>query len=213
MGARGSANPVRSLLWLAGAIGVSTSLHVVPQWLRNHFDPAWSMLVLMMVDAALVALVVRSRKALLTGALLGVLLVATVFWQQQVLAALPSIALNLMLAAVFAATLRPGNVPLIVRIEAPDGAAQLPPKFVRYLRGLTHAWTVFFLLNAALSLGLVVFAPFEWWSIFSNVLTWPLIGAMFALEWLVRRVGFPELPPHTPLDIAAKIFAYRQRAV
>ena len=45
---------------------------------------------------------------------------------------------------------------------------------------------------AALSLILMLYAPFEWWSLFVNVLTWPLIGVMFALgmagapRWLQR---------------------------
>ncbi len=38
----------------------------------------------------------------------------------------------------------------------------------------------------------MLYAPFEWWSLFVNVLSWPLIGVMFAAEWLVRRVAFPE---------------------
>lgn len=202
----------RSVLLLAGAIVISTSLHVVPQLLRDVVDPAWSMLVLMIVDACIVALVVRSKIAVLTGLLLGLLLAATMFLHQQVLAALPSIVLNLMLAGVFAATLRRGETPLIVRIEELDNASELTPQFVRYLRVLTVAWTLFFLANAVLSLALILLAPFEWWSLFSNVLTWPLIGAMFAAEWVVRRIAYPELPPHTPLNIAAKIFAYRRRS-
>ncbi len=212
MESRADPSSRRSVLILAGAIVISTSLHIVPQWLRDVVDPAWSMLVLMVLDACVVALIVRSKASFVAGLLLLGLLAATMFLRQQVLAALPSIALNLMLAAAFAVTLRRGKTPLIVRIEEIDNAGDLAPNFVRYLRGLTLAWTVFFVVNAILSLLLILFAPFHWWSLFSNVLTWPLIGIMFAAEWLVRRVCFPELPPHTPLNIAAKIFAYRRRA-
>ena len=54
-------------MWLlaAGAIVLSIALYVVPQLLRDWFDPAWSMLLLMVVDAGVVALIVRSRTALL----------------------------------------------------------------------------------------------------------------------------------------------------
>ena len=40
-------------LWLVavGAIVLSTALHVVPQMLRDWVNPAWSMLVLMTLDA------------------------------------------------------------------------------------------------------------------------------------------------------------------
>ncbi len=64
---------------------------------------------------------------------------------------------------------------------------------------------------AGLSLVLMLYAPFEWWSLFVNVLTWPLIGAMFVVEWVVRRLGFKELPSHTPLCIATKILAYQRQ--
>jgi uncharacterized membrane protein len=205
-----SSSPRNIGLLAVGAIVLSIALHVVPQLLRDSFDPAWSMLVLMLVDACVVALIVRSRTALLIGGLLSVLLGATVWSHQQVLAALPSIALNLMLASVFGATLRQGDTPLIVRI-AEFERGTLAPQFASYLRALTHAWTIFFVTMAGLSLVLILYAPFEWWSLFANVLTWPLIGLMFAAEWMVRRFGFTELPAHTPLHIVATILAYQRQ--
>jgi uncharacterized membrane protein len=205
----GVASGSRRRMWLlaAGAIVLSCALHVVPQLLRDWFDPAWSMLVLMIIDACVVALIVRSRTALLVGMLLAALLGTAVWSHQQVLTALPSIALNLMLAGVFGATLRQGDTPLIVRIaELDDGA--LAPQFARYLRALTQAWAIFFATMAGLSLVLMLYAPFEWWSLFINVLTWPLLGIMFAAEWILRRLGFKELPAHTPLHIVARTLAY-----
>ena len=209
--AAGSSLPRSLWLVAVGAIVLSTALHVVPQLMRDWVDPAWSMLVLMTVDACAVALIVRSRTALLVGILLAALLGATVLSHQQLLAALPSIALNLMLASVFAATLRRGDAPLIVRIAELDSVA-VTPQFRRYLHGLTYAWAIFFAAMAGLSLLLMLYAPFEWWSLFVNVLSWPLIGVMFAAEWLVRRIGFRKLPPHTPLYIAARILAYQRQA-
>ena len=97
-----------------------------------------------------------------------------------------------MMAGLFGATLRRHETPLIVRIAELDQGA-LTPEFARYLRALTQAWTIFFLAMAALSLILMLYAPFEWWSLFVNVLTWPLIGAMFAIEWqcVASRSGPP----------------------
>jgi uncharacterized membrane protein len=207
-----STNRSTRSIWLLATVAIILSivLHVVPQLLRDSFDPAWSMLVLMILDACVVALVVRSRTALLVGVLLAALLGAAVLSHQQVLAALPSIALNLMLAGVFGVTLRQGETPLIVRIaELADGV--LAPEFVRYLRALTQAWAIFFITMAGLSLVLMLYAPFEWWSLFVNVLSWPLIGMVFVVEWMVRRFGFKELPPHTPLHIVASIVAYQRQ--
>lgn len=203
----------RSMVLLAaGAIALSTALHVVPQLLQHVIEPAWSMLMLMIVDAGIVALIIRNRTAIAIGALLLALLGAVVFLHQQLLAALPSITLNLLLAGIFGASLRPGETPLIVRIAELDSASALNPGFVHYLRRLTQAWTIFFSVMAALSLLLMTYAPYQWWSLFVNVLTWPLIGLMFAAEWVVRRVGYRELPPHTPWHIAARILAYQRQA-
>lgn len=198
--------------WLlaAGAIVLSAALHVIPQLLRDWVNPAWSMLALMVIDAMVVASFVRSRTAMLIGLVLVALLGAAMLLHRQVLAALPSVALNLMLSSVFATTLRRGGTPLIVRIAELDQGA-LTPAFARYLRALTQAWAIFFAAIAALSLALMLYAPFEWWSLFVNVLTWPLIAVMFAAEWLVRRVAFKQLPPHTPLHIVSRILAYQQR--
>jgi uncharacterized membrane protein len=209
-----SASTTRSTrsIWLLAAVAIvlSIALHVVPQLLRDSFDPAWSMLVLMIVDACVVGLVVRSRTALLVGGVLAALLGAAVLLHQQALSALPSIALNLMLAGVFGATLRQGDTPLIVRIAELDGGVLAPP-FARYLRALTQAWAIFFVTMAGLSLVLILYALFEWWSLFVNVLMWPLVGMMFAVEWMVRRFAFKELPPHTPLHIVASIVAYQRQ--
>src|SRR5918993_221159 len=199
-------------LWLIAvcAIALSSALHVVPQLLRNWVDPAWSMLVLMTLDACVVALIVRSRRALLVGILLAALLGAAVLSHQQLVAALPSIALNLTLASVFAVTLRRGETPLIVRIAELDGAT-LTSQFRRYLQALTQAWAIFFAAMAGLSLLLILYAPFAWWSLFINVLSWPLIGLMFIAEWLVRVVCFRQLPRHTPLYIVTKILAFHRQ--
>jgi len=199
-------------LWLlpVGAIVLSTALHVVPQLLRDWVDPAWSMLVLMTLDACVVALIVRTRSALLVGILLAALLGAAVLSHKQLLAALPSIVLNLMLAGVFAVTLRRGETPLIVRIAELDSAV-LTPQFRRYLQRLTQAWALFFAAMAGLSLLLMLYAPFAWWSLFVNVLSWPLIGVMFVAEWLVRIIYFRNLPQHTPLYIATRVLAYQRQ--
>lgn len=203
--------PRNVALWSAVALALSTGLHVIPQLLRDFVNPAYSMLGLMVLDACVVALFVRSRSALLVGILLVTLLATTLMSHRQVLAAVPSIALNLMLAGVFAATLRPGKVPLIVRVAELDAGA-VPADFARYLRGLTQAWAVFFAGLACVSLLLMLYAPFEWWSLFVNVLTWPLIGVMFAGEWVVRRLVFKQLPPHTPLYILVRVLAYQRQA-
>jgi uncharacterized membrane protein len=209
-----TAPPDNRSLWVVAAvvIALSTALHVVPQMMRHVVDPAWSMLALLIVDAGVAALIIRSRAAAAIGICLVALLGAAVASHQQLLAAVPSIALNLLMAGVFGMTLRAGETPLIVRIAELDDPSELTPAFTRYLRGLTQAWTIFFVVMAVLSLLLMLYAPFEWWSLFVNVLTWPLFGLMFAAEWAIRRAVFPHLPAHTPLHIVTRVFAYQRQS-
>lgn len=200
-----------TLVYAAGIIGLSTALHVVPQMLRDFVNPAWSMLVLMLIDATVVSLLIRRRGAAWAVLLFAALLGALIMTHQNVIAALPSIGLNLALAAGFGVTLRPGSTALLVRIEQACSPLALTPTFARYLRQQTAAWTLLFIVMAATSLVLIIYAPYEWWSLFVNVLTWPLFGLMFVAEWLFRRAAFPHLPAHTPLAIVAMVFAYQRQ--
>lgn len=196
-------------LTMAAIVLVSIALHVVPQALREWIDPAWSMLLLMIVDTVLIAVLARSWGPLRVAALIAVVLALTVALRQQALAAAPSIVFNLLLAAGFGATLRRGSTPLLQRIAAAAFPQDMSPAFDRYLRRLTLVWVAFFVAMAAASLLLAWYAPFDIWSLFVNVLTWPLTAAVFLCEWAARRTFFQYLPRHTPLQILASIFSYR----
>lgn len=79
----------------------------------------------------------------------------------------------------------------------------------RYTRQVTIAWTIFFFGSAALSTGLILFAPTVVWSVFVNLLSTPLLVLMFAGEHLIRnRV----LPPEDRSSIADTIRGYRASA-
>jgi uncharacterized membrane protein len=62
----------------------------------------------------------------------------------------------------------------------------LPPAVAGYTRNVTSAWTVFFALMTIALNALFVFAPLHVWSAFANFCTFPLIGAMFVAEYMVR---------------------------
>ena len=106
---------------------------------------------------------------------------------------------NLMLAAVFGATLARGRQALCSRFaEAVHGS--LAPEVVRYTRQLTLAWTLFFIAISGVSALLFAFAPIETWSIFANFLTFPLVLLMFGVEFLVRLRKLPNMEKHSILD-------------
>lgn len=106
---------------------------------------------------------------------------------------------NLMLAAVFGVTLAGGKKPLCTGLaEAVHGPLAL--EVVRYTRQVTVAWTLFFLTVSFISSVLFLLAPIEYWSIFANFLSFPLILLMFAAEFLVRLRVLPNLENHSIVD-------------
>ena len=188
---------------------VSVSLHVVPQWLAAWFDPALTMIALMVLDAVVFAAVARSTGGWRVALLLAFVFAFVYASRQQQFVAAPSVVLNLLLAAAFGFTLRDGAMPLISRIAVHSfGLEILTAPFAGYMRALTGVWALFFVAMAAASLVLALAAPFAWWSLFANVLSWPLVGVMFVGEWAFRRVFHPHLPAHTPLQIIASALAF-----
>lgn len=83
-----------------------------------------------------------------------------------------------------------GTEPMITRF-ARLVHGELAPPLVRYTRGATLAWALFFTAMTAASLGLFFFGPLPLWSLLVNILTPVLVGTMFAAEFLVRRLLLP----------------------
>lgn len=104
--------------------------------------------------------------------------------------------------------LGPGEA-LITRMARRIFAHELSDRKVRYTRGVTLAWTVFFFVNALVSTLLFIWAPPAIWSIHANLLTGPLIGLMFLVEHIWRLCV---LPPHERPGIAAIVQAYRRES-
>jgi uncharacterized membrane protein len=105
---------------------------------------------------------------------------------------LQHIGMFVVLGAWFGASLRPGREALVTRFATlVEGA--LSPAGLAYTRGATLAWALFSAAVALASALLYFLAPLAWWSVFANLLTLPLVGAMFVVEFLVRMRVCPEL--------------------
>jgi uncharacterized membrane protein len=113
--------------------------------------------------------------------------------------------INLSLAAVFGRTLFGPHEPLITRFARMARVEALSPVTLAYCRKVTLAWTIFFLAMAALSTLLFAFAPADAWSLFANLLTMPLVLAMFIAEQLTRN----RLPKEDRTGFADTLRAYR----
>lgn len=116
--------------------------------------------------------------------------------------ALLAMLINLAVAARFALTLRPGNVPLITRYARFDRAG-LPPEGEAYTRRLTIAWTVL-LLGFALLHGL---AMLDAWSTPSVARGQAIaFAALFLGEHVLRTLVMPQLGIATPWRTLAAIW-------
>jgi len=139
------------------------------------------------------------------------LCVAAVRGQALVLLFLPPILINAFMAWLFGHTLGAGRQPLIERIirALHDGRDDIDETVVGYARRLTVAWTALFIALATVNFGLAALAtpgglllatgttppitvPLEAWSLFANVINYLVVGAMFAVEFQVRRRRFPQ---------------------
>ncbi len=92
---------------------------------------------------------------------------------------------NLGLAAVFACSLiwPPSPIERIARLTEPD----LSPEAVAYIRKVTWAWLCFFLFNATVSAWTIFYGSLEQWTLYNGLISYFLIGAMFAIEFVIRQ--------------------------
>ena len=102
----------------------------------------------------------------------------------------------LFLLWCFGRTLAPGTEPMVTRF-ARRVHGDLPPEMERFTRNLTFIWCVFFGAQLVASALLFEFASLELWSAFVNLLNLPLLGLMFAGQWVYRNIRHPGFPRAT----------------
>jgi uncharacterized membrane protein len=93
--------------------------------------------------------------------------------------------LNGLLLALFGLSLKfgPPVVERLARLSDP----QLPEVAVRYTRQVTAVWAAFFLANGLVVIALNFWAPLSWWTLYTGLIAYGLMGLLFAGEWLVRQ--------------------------
>jgi uncharacterized membrane protein len=95
------------------------------------------------------------------------------------------VVMSLAGCGAFAITLRhpPSLVERIARRSEPD----LPPRGVRYTRHVTEIWAGFLAANAAIAAALAAWGSLAQWTLWNGLVSYLLMGALFAGEMLVRR--------------------------
>jgi uncharacterized membrane protein len=93
--------------------------------------------------------------------------------------------MSLLVATAFGASLLypPTLVERFARLRDPEP----PPEAVPYMRKVTLVWFVFLLINAALSALTAAFGDLAIWTLYNGLLSYLLMGLLFAGEWLIRR--------------------------
>ncbi len=96
-----------------------------------------------------------------------------------------------LLAVSFAVSLRPGATALCTEL-ADKLHGPLTPREVRYSRGVTAAWAIFFAVIVTITVVLFATAPLRVWSLFANFCILPLVALMFLGEYVIRRRVQPQ---------------------
>jgi uncharacterized membrane protein len=117
---------------------------------------------------------------------------------------LPPILINLALACVFGRTLASGRQPLISRFALMEQQT-LSAEVAAYTRTLTWLWTLLFVAAAGASAALALSGNRDAWSLFTNLINYLLVGALFLGEFVYRRLRFRNQQHHSPLQLLRNV--------
>lgn len=164
---------------------IITLLYPLAIWFGDgRVEPRWLAGLLLLAAATRlptlkISLVTRWSMA---GALL--LVAFAVFWNALLPLKLYPVLVNVGLLAAFGASLiaPPSIVERMARLQEPD----LPPAAVVYTRRVTQVWCGFFVINGGIALATALWASEKIWSLYTGVIAYLLMGALFGGEYLVR---------------------------
>jgi uncharacterized membrane protein len=158
------------LQWLA-----LTWLAAISMWDALRAKRAWAWIALIAAAALLYWLVVAGRG-------LYALFV-------------PPAAIPAALFVVFARSLRAGAEPWVTRVATAMRGEPLPPPLLAYTRRVTWLWCGVFVVMFASAIGFAVWAPPELWSLMTNVVHYIVLGSIFVVEFVYRRIRYGALEP------------------
>ena len=151
-------------------------------WCIKQGEPGWIAALLAFI-AILQACTKKTKMTLLTAAVALILAVVGFCADSFVPVKFYPVVMNVAWLAFFAGSL--ASTPAaerFARLRHPD----LPEYAVRYCRKVTIAWCVFFFLNGLIAVDSALFRSSDWWALYNGLISYGLIGLMFALEFCVR---------------------------
>jgi uncharacterized membrane protein len=75
-----------------------------------------------------------------------------------------------------------------------------------HCRGWTRVWGIYLIILATIGLGLARWASLAVWTAYVGVVSYALVGALFAVEYVIRKIRFREYG-RNPIDwLLRKVF-------
>lgn len=162
-----------------------TLLYPLAIWFgHGQVEPRWLAGLLLLAAATRLPALKLSGVARwsVAGALV---LVACAIWSNLLLPLkLYPVLVNMALLAGFGYSLTT-PVSAVERMARLRGA-DFPPVAQAYMRTVTQVWCGFFVLNGAIALGTALWASEAVWSLYTGVISYVLMAALFGAEYLVR---------------------------
>ena len=127
----------------------------------------------------------KTRAQQVVSVLLALFFAGVLVWQQPASMYWYPVVVSLLMLAIFGASLftQQTVIERLARLQYPD----LPPAGVRHTRRVTQIWCVFFIGNASVAALLAVWGHHDWWAIYTGVISYGLMGILFAGEWVYRK--------------------------
>lgn len=175
--------PKGKLLAIAFAV-VSFAYPLLVYFGLQHFEPRW-------VAAFLVTMVLVRLFSNRTPSSYGIAAAAIVLgllaWVGNAWLPLKlyPVGVNAFFLITFGLSLvyPPSAVERLARIKEPNLSAE----GVRYTRRVTQVWVCFFVINGSIALGTALWASDAVWIVYNGLIAYCLMGALAAIELLIRR--------------------------
>jgi uncharacterized membrane protein len=179
----------QSVLSIAGGLAVIGWPFAV--WLALSYPRLHILLPLLALCFVLRLAALRGKTGALSRAAQGLaaagiaLTLASVLLREAQLLLWYPLAVNMVMLALFGGSLL-SRMPLVERL-ARWREGELSAAAVRYTRRVTRLWCGFFIVNGGVSLWTCLHGSLHLWTLWNGMLSYLLMGALFAGEWLVRQ--------------------------
>ena len=147
-------------------------------------EPRWLSLILLVAILTRLPVLKACRMTALLAASASAL-VALTLWNNTLfpLKLYPAL-INLGMLCLFGFSLihPPTVIERFARIKEPD----LSDAGIRYIRGVTQVWCLFFIVNGSLALFTAFFTSEAVWSLYNGCIAYILMGLLFVTEYIFR---------------------------